>query len=86
MLNFWAAWCEPCTRELPLLVELQRQYEARGVQFVGACTDEEKDRDKAEEFLRKNGVNYPSWFDMSEKEMKTLGLGDLNSCNGHVRS
>src|SRR5262245_53293816 len=56
VLNFWAAWCQPCTRELPLLVELQRQYEARGVQFVGACTDDSKDREKAEDFLRKNVV------------------------------
>jgi len=75
VLNFWAAWCEQCTRELPLLVRLQRQFEARGVQFLGACTDEAKDREKAENFLRKNAVTYPSWFELSDKEMKVLGLG-----------
>jgi thiol-disulfide isomerase/thioredoxin len=75
VLNFWAAWCEPCKRELPLLAELQRQFKARGVQFVGACMDEERDREKAEEFLRKSGVRFPSWFELSEKEMRTLGLG-----------
>jgi thiol-disulfide isomerase/thioredoxin len=75
VLSFWASWCEPCKRELTLLVELQRQFEARGVQFLGACMDEARDRQKAEDLLRKHSVSFPSWFEVSEKEMKTLGLG-----------
>jgi thiol-disulfide isomerase/thioredoxin len=75
VLNFWAAWCKPCRKEVPLLMELQRQYESRGVQVVGACTDDAKDRDKAEEFLRNNAVTYPVWFGLSDEDMKPLGLG-----------
>jgi len=39
MVNFWATWCEPCVREMPAFIELQRQYAGHGVQFVGVALD-----------------------------------------------
>jgi len=75
VLNFWAAWCKPCKKELPMLLELQRQFQAQGVQFVGANTDEAKDRAKADTFLNRLGMNYPVWFGFSDEEMRPMGLG-----------
>jgi thiol-disulfide isomerase/thioredoxin len=75
VLNFWAAWCKPCKKELPMLLALQREFEAQGVQFVGANTDEAKDRVKADAFLNSLGINFPIWFGLSDEEMKPLGLG-----------
>ncbi len=76
VLNFWATWCKPCLKEMPLLMELQRDFETRGVQFVGACTDTEEDRALAEEFLRDSGIEYPIWFGLSDSEMQAIHLGD----------
>jgi len=56
-------------------MELQHEFESRGVQFVGACTDDTKDREKAEAFVQANSVSYPIWFGVSDQEMKQLGLG-----------
>jgi thiol-disulfide isomerase/thioredoxin len=39
VVNFWAAWCGPCENELPTLAGIHREYERRGVQFIGASTD-----------------------------------------------
>ena len=39
MLNFWATWCAPCRREIPLLKEFQAQHEENGFQVLGIAVD-----------------------------------------------
>src|SRR5262249_12493712 len=39
VLNFWATWCQPCTREMPALEALWRHYRARGLVVVGISVD-----------------------------------------------
>jgi peroxiredoxin len=58
VLNFWATWCEPCKIEMPWFVELQKQYGAEGVQFLGIAMDDATPKEIGE-FAQKMGVNYP---------------------------
>jgi thiol-disulfide isomerase/thioredoxin len=39
LVNFWATWCEPCQREIPLLKTIRREYAANGVEIVGIALD-----------------------------------------------
>src|SRR5271169_1844262 len=48
VLNFWATWCSPCKIEMPWFVDLQRQYGAAGVQFLGIAMDDASTKDIAE--------------------------------------
>jgi peroxiredoxin len=40
VINFWATWCQPCLKEIPEFVQLQNQFAAKNVQFIGVAIDE----------------------------------------------
>lgn len=39
IVNFWATWCAPCRREIPLLKELQANKQSSGLQVIGIAVD-----------------------------------------------
>jgi thiol-disulfide isomerase/thioredoxin len=43
IVNFWATWCAPCRREIPLLNTLRRDHAAAGVEIVGVAVDFRED-------------------------------------------
>jgi thiol-disulfide isomerase/thioredoxin len=55
VLNFWATWCEPCRREIPLLQALHQKKGDR-VQIVGVAVDFQKD---VLPYARAKGITYP---------------------------
>lgn len=60
LLTFFASWCEPCRREMPLLVQLDAQHRARGLRVLGVDIDtEEEGIAAAKRLLEKAGVRYP---------------------------
>lgn len=72
LVNFWATWCAPCLKEMPLLINAQKQYGARGLQIIGPAMDEAKD---VKALATKLGVNYPVMADFASADaaMSTLG-------------
>jgi thiol-disulfide isomerase/thioredoxin len=56
IVNFWATWCAPCRREIPLLRELQQQHAAEGFQIVGVAVDIREDVVK---YAQEIGIDYP---------------------------
>ena len=55
-INFWATWCPPCRKEIPLLIEMQSAYQDKNVQFLGIAMDEPK---AVEKYMQTAGFNYP---------------------------
>ena len=56
IINFWATWCAPCRREIPLLNALATARAAENFQVVGVAIDF---RDKVLEYARETPIQYP---------------------------
>jgi thiol-disulfide isomerase/thioredoxin len=56
IVNFWATWCAPCRREIPLLNKIQAEHGAEGFQIVGVAVDF---RDDVLAYAKEIGIDYP---------------------------
>ncbi len=65
VLNLWASWCGPCRREVPEIEEVRREYESKGVEFVGLTTENpQTDGERVRKFVRESGLGYRvGWID-----------------------
>lgn len=61
LINFWATWCVPCRKEIPMLIEAQKQLGPAGLQVIGIAIDKRK---PVAGFARHYGINYPVLVDM----------------------
>lgn len=39
LVNFWATWCAPCRREIPLLKKTQAEHAKNNLQVIGVAVD-----------------------------------------------
>jgi thiol-disulfide isomerase/thioredoxin len=76
VLNFWATWCGPCKEEMPMFVEVEKKWAARGVVFLGASLDEKKTQKDVPGFLRKFQVDFPVWLGANGDDLDKLGMGE----------
>ena len=56
MVNFWATWCAPCRREIPLLNKIRMQRKAQNAEIVGVAVDFRED---VLNFTAKTPLTYP---------------------------
>jgi thiol-disulfide isomerase/thioredoxin len=69
-VNFWATWCEPCRREIPLFESLLREPSSRRLQVVGIAVDE---RDATLKYLRTMPIDYPVLIAGEDGGLKAMG-------------
>ena len=73
VLDFWATWCGPCRRELPIVDKLRAEF-GSSVQFLG-INDEESGTVKG--FLKKTGYGITILMDSKRTVHRTYGVSAI---------
>ena len=75
LLNFWATWCPPCVKEMPLLDAFYRAHQARGWQVVGLAVDQAA---PVTDYLARLPMSFPIGLAGSQGVALSRSLGNLN--------
>lgn len=76
LINVWATWCQPCTREMPSIERLYEAYRARGFR-VAATSIDETGPEPIREFAGRYGLTFDILHDRSmdiQHAYQTIGV------------
>lgn len=71
LINLWGQWCGPCRAEIDDLQRLQEKYQSQGFTNLGVNL-RDPNRQKPVDFIKDNGVTYPSIWDPSQAAVAAL--------------
>lgn len=86
-VDFWASWCGPCRKSLPLYEQMAQELGETGFRIVAINLDEE--REDAERFLAMHPVSYTVLLDPAGESAETWQIKAMPSSflvdqNGNV--
>ena len=90
LINFWASWCTPCKREMPLFQSYFDASSNQGFQIIGIAID---DPENTVPMLDSMGITYPILYaeqtgitlmEMSGNELGAMPYSLLVEQNGNV--
>jgi cytochrome c biogenesis protein CcmG, thiol:disulfide interchange protein DsbE len=58
VINFWATWCPPCRKEMPILDAFYRKYHSRGLEMIGMSVDRPHDSTEVHNVMQ--SYSYPA--------------------------
>jgi peroxiredoxin len=61
LIDFWAAWCNPCRQENPIIVKVYNEFHKKGFDIIGVSLDQKK-----EEWLKAIAADKLVWTHLSD--------------------
>ncbi len=86
-VDFWASWCGPCRKSLPLYEEMQASFPANSFRIIAINLDEE--REDALHFMESHPVSYtvlldPEGATASQWQIRVMPSSYLLDTNGVI--
>ena len=76
LINLWATWCIPCTKEMPTLQSFYNKYKDHG--FIILAINDGDPKPDVLQFANDYGLTFPIWLDptyiATEQAFKTMNL------------
>jgi len=85
-INFWASWCTPCRKELPMLDQLQDKFD----NLIVLAINVDSERENADQFLKQHKIRSLVLYDpqttvVSSYEAVAMPSSYILDQNGIVR-
>ena len=77
LLNFWATWCAPCRREIPLLKDFQAEQGDDGILVIGIAVDV---MEEVQKYAEAAEFNYP----ILVGEMDAMAVAEQSGLQFHA--
>jgi cytochrome c biogenesis protein CcmG/thiol:disulfide interchange protein DsbE len=58
IINFWATWCPPCRKEMPILDAFYREHHSQGLEMIGISVDRPHDSTEVHNVMQ--SYSYPA--------------------------
>ena len=77
LVVFWATWCPPCRREIPILKDLQKKYGPKGLQVFAIALNYRETRDAVVRFQKENELPYTVLWDEGNAVANRYGVSGI---------
>jgi thiol-disulfide isomerase/thioredoxin len=77
LVNFWATWCAPCRKEMPMLSKLQAEFGGDNFEVVTIATGRNTPAGIAKFFVDSGITNLPRYQDPKQALASQMGIFGL---------
>lgn len=75
LINYWATWCPPCVKELPMLDALHADRDGEGISVITIAQEDDPQQVRA--FLDRHGPGLPAFIEPPGETDSSRTFGNL---------